>query len=194
MKIWTLTMRLALQLCWVCLWSARLFVRAEFGKRTETGSQNDHFPVRPRHSEFGRGSCHKTHHALWSRQIWKECSACATLPFRVIHWGRMQSHLSYCQTAIMVKFHFLSSWAWEESVNPRGARSLVHPCLFWRDLISLGYRTYFASRYQSFRAESIAQMRVFINRVRSFFGVSFSQIDRKWRVSDVFVIFHGAQL
>ena len=60
--------------------------------------------------------------------------------------------------------------------------------------MGLGYRTRFASRYQSFHPYSIAQLTVVINRVRSFVGVNFSQIDRKYGVSRVFVIFHGAQL
>ena len=45
----------------------------------------------------------------------------------------------------------------------------------------LGYRTYFASRYQSFRAHSIAQLTVLINRVRSAVDVNFSQIDKNAR-------------
>lgn len=85
------------------------------------------------------------------------------------------------QQAIMVKFHFLSLRAWEESANPIVVKSHAHPCLFWRDLMGLGYRTHFVSRYQSFRQHSIAQLTVLINRVRSAVDVNFSQIDKNAR-------------
>jgi len=57
--------------------------------------------------------------------------------------------------------------------------------------MGLGYRTFSVSRYKSFRTHSIAQLAVFINRVQTAVGVKFSQIDRKCRVSGVFVIFYG---